>query len=65
MIVCLCKGVSEREIRAAIRQGSSSVREVGRRCHAGTDCGMCRADIRDILRERCASHESPTLPLSK
>lgn len=53
MIVCLCKGVNDREIRSAIRQGSATVREVGQRVHAGTDCGMCRADIRGLIeRER-------------
>ena len=41
MIVCLCKGVSDRDVRAAIDSGSQTVRDVGRRCRAGTDCGAC------------------------
>lgn len=46
MIVCVCKGVSEREIGEAIRRGACSLDEVGRRCRgAGGDCGSCRSDI--------------------
>jgi len=65
VIVCVCKGVSDRDIRACIRQGSASVREVGQRCHAGTDCGLCRADIRNLLHRERGACGSPTVALAK
>ncbi len=50
MIVCLCRGVSEREIREALRCGAASIEDVARTCAgAGTDCGMCRPDIEEHL----------------
>jgi bacterioferritin-associated ferredoxin len=49
MIVCLCAGVSERELAETIAGGATTVREVGRRCGAGTGCGACKPLIRECL----------------
>jgi bacterioferritin-associated ferredoxin len=51
MIVCLCRAVSDRAVRAAIAGGASSVEEVGRACRAGTGCGGCRPQIAELLSE--------------
>jgi bacterioferritin-associated ferredoxin len=53
MIVCVCEGLSERNIRSAIQSGARSVGELGRRCGAGLDCGRCRAMLRGMLGEGC------------
>lgn len=45
MYVCLCNGVTEKDIQQAIAQGASSVEEVMRRTGAGTGCGTCCATI--------------------
>lgn len=52
MIVCLCANVSERELVETITAGASTVKEVGRRCGAGTGCGACKPFIRECL-SRC------------
>lgn len=49
MIVCHCKGISDRDIRAAIRAGASTIAAVGARCAAGTGCGGCHATIHELL----------------
>lgn len=49
MIVCLCHGVSDRKIREVAEDGAATVKEVGQRCGAGTDCGSCRRQIKDVL----------------
>jgi bacterioferritin-associated ferredoxin len=41
MIVCLCRAVQERTVRAVIAQGTRTVEAVGAICGAGTDCGAC------------------------
>jgi bacterioferritin-associated ferredoxin len=41
MYVCLCNGVTERDILEAIEAGASSVEEVGHCTGAGTRCGTC------------------------
>jgi bacterioferritin-associated ferredoxin len=57
MYVCLCKGVSERAVRASIREGARTLQQVGRACGAGTDCGACRGAVRDLLEEHEEEHE--------
>ena len=52
MIVCLCANVSERKLVETIAAGASTVKEVGRRCGAGTGCGACKPLIRECL-ARC------------
>jgi bacterioferritin-associated ferredoxin len=52
MIVCLCANVSERQLAETIAAGASTVKEVGRRCGAGTGCGACKPLIRECL-SRC------------
>jgi bacterioferritin-associated ferredoxin len=52
MIVCICRRVSDRTIRAAIEAGASTVEEVGQATRAGTGCGACHESINEMLCER-------------
>ena len=47
--VCACMSVGENEIRTAVRAGADSVEAVGTRTKAGTSCGSCRSEIRDLV----------------
>jgi bacterioferritin-associated ferredoxin len=49
MIVCLCKGVSSGRILSEIRRGNGTVKGIARSCEAGTCCGMCVRQIREII----------------
>lgn len=49
MILCLCRGVTDREVAEAVERGASTVAEVRRACGAGMECGTCLADIREHL----------------
>lgn len=51
MYVCICKRVSEHELRHHVERGARSVEEVGQHCGAGTDCGSCQDDIADLIDE--------------
>ncbi len=53
MIVCVCRGVSEREVGESIAGGAVSVDAVVRQCGAGGDCGSCHDEIRQLLRSTC------------
>jgi bacterioferritin-associated ferredoxin len=57
MILCLCQGVTDREVAEAVARGASTVAEVRRRCGAGAECGSCVVDIETHL-ER-AGHGCP------
>jgi bacterioferritin-associated ferredoxin len=49
MIVCLCRGVTDRTVRKLVRQGAGSLYEVGLACSAGACCGACRETLVQIL----------------
>jgi bacterioferritin-associated ferredoxin len=55
MLVCHCKGVTEREVQRAIQSGACSLREIASQCGAGSVCGGCHPVIDDLLEPpRCA-----------
>lgn len=49
MILCPCKGTSDKIIKKVISDGAETVKEIGAQCGAGTCCGMCRPDLRELL----------------
>ena len=51
MYVCLCKGITDSQIRAAVADGASSLREVHRSLGVASQCGKCGTFARDIVRE--------------
>ncbi|MFL1405555.1 bacterioferritin-associated ferredoxin [Marinobacter sp. M1N3S26] len=55
MYVCLCTGVTDREIREAAENGISSMRQLGKELGVGRQCGRCACTAREILRESRSS----------
>jgi bacterioferritin-associated ferredoxin len=51
MYVCLCKGITDSQIRAAIQDGASSFRDVRNSLGVASQCGKCGIQTREILRE--------------
>lgn len=49
MVVCLCKGVSDKKIRWLVQNGSTSVREVMATSQAGKDCGTCICEVKKLV----------------
>jgi bacterioferritin-associated ferredoxin len=52
VLLCHCKGVSDRVIDTAIACGASTLDDVARACGAGAYCGGCRPGIEDLLEGR-------------
>ena len=48
MIVCVCRGASDRDVNRAIDRGASSVADL-QRCGIGTECGSCHNLLRKML----------------
>jgi bacterioferritin-associated ferredoxin len=55
MIVCHCKGISDRQLREVVAAGATTRRKLARACGAGAACGGCRPVIDEILGEACAA----------
>jgi len=49
MIICVCKAVSDRHIRAAVNGGASSMRDLTRELRVGTCCGKCLPEAKAAL----------------
>ncbi|MDI7862737.1 molybdopterin-dependent oxidoreductase [Rhizobiaceae bacterium n13] len=47
--VCSCFSVGVNQIITAVRGGCQTVEAVGKELDAGTNCGSCRAEIREIV----------------
>jgi bacterioferritin-associated ferredoxin len=50
MIVCHCRALSDRAIRAAIEAGADED-DLAQQCGAGGKCGGCRPALRRLLAE--------------
>lgn len=50
-IVCACFSVGEKTIAAAVQAGCQSVAAVGEQLKAGSNCGSCVPEIRDIINQ--------------
>jgi bacterioferritin-associated ferredoxin len=49
MIVCVCKAVSDRHIRTAVKGGAASLRDLTRELGVGTCCGKCLPEAKAAL----------------
>jgi bacterioferritin-associated ferredoxin len=64
VIVCLCRGASERDVRHAARRGAT-VDDLKRECIAGGDCGSCHELLDCLLDDelpRCPIASAPAHP---
>ena len=50
-LVCSCMNVGKTAISDAVRKGCHTVDAIGATTSAGTNCGSCRAEIKDIINE--------------
>ena len=50
MYVCLCKAVTDSQIRDAVENGASSMRDLARELGVATQCGKCGCDARELLK---------------
>ena len=72
MIVCVCKSVSDRKIRASIAEGVDSFDELQFELGVAMCCGKCEASVRDVMAQSgvCASrcgvehHDAQPVPLT-
>ncbi|MBS1142999.1 MAG: BFD-like (2Fe-2S)-binding region [Proteobacteria bacterium] len=66
MYVCVCKAVTDRQIREAAHGGARTLGDLRRELGVTADCGRCASCARDCLKEaqHCAAHADTILPLA-
>ena len=58
MIVCICRGKSDRDVMRAIEAGAESLRDL-QRCGIGDQCGSCHHSLRTMLAVAAAREAEP------
>jgi bacterioferritin-associated ferredoxin len=65
MYICVCKAISDRAIRRAVREdGVTSLRELARGHGLGTCCGKCVPQARELLGETLRQQNDSAIPLA-
>ena len=60
MLVCHCRGITDRQIRRVVKDGADSAREVARATGAGMRCGGCRSNVKKVVNEAVAQEFQKT-----
>ena len=55
MYVCLCKGITDSDIREAVAGGMTNYRELRLSLGLSSQCGKCSVQAREIFRESIQS----------
>jgi len=62
VIICICRGKSDREIARAIDNGASSLREL-QACGIGDQCGSCHNSLRAMLSAAATAAAASSVPM--
>lgn len=54
MYVCLCRGITDQNIKDAVANGAENFREIREQLDLGTCCGRCVPEARAIINEELA-----------
>jgi bacterioferritin-associated ferredoxin len=49
MYICICNGITERQVRRAIRDGATTMRELRDELPIANCCGRCAPAARELL----------------
>lgn len=58
MYVCLCRSVTDAQIREAVNDGAVDVTHLADRCGLGTGCGCCREAAQQMIDDQLAESMS-------
>ena len=60
MLVCHCRGVSDRQIKRAVKNGACTLRDVARETGAGMRCGGCRTNVAQVVQDAMKTEYRPS-----
>lgn len=52
MFVCLCKSVTDHEIKASVEEGVASFEAMQQRLEVATVCGSCSCEVKKIMQAK-------------
>ena len=54
MYVCICKGITDGQLRSAVDDGASSFRQIAQSTGCSTQCGQCACLAKEIVDDAIA-----------
>jgi bacterioferritin-associated ferredoxin len=57
MYVCICKGITDHQIKSAVNSGASSFRQVRNALGVASQCGKCACLAKNIIEETVAENK--------
>ncbi|TLX55927.1 (2Fe-2S)-binding protein [Stutzerimonas nosocomialis] len=63
MYVCLCQGVTDRQIREAIYEGCCSYKEVRAATGVASQCGKCACVAKEVVRSTLSATQTANAAL--
>ena len=64
MYVCLCQGVTDRQIREAVEDGASTMRQLRKELGVAASCGRCAMHAKALLDETRQESRNLTLAVA-
>ena len=55
MYICVCKAITDKQIKTAIENGYCSRRQLNKNLGVGSVCGKCSRDVKEMLDESRAT----------
>jgi len=69
MYVCLCKSVTDHQIKASVENGITSFDEMQSHLQVSTVCGACECEVKQIIQQKLqkelSSRAIPALVIEK
>lgn len=57
MYICICKGVTDRQLASAIHHGKCTRKQLFECFGVGGECGKCNKEIRQLIKHRTAANQ--------
>ena len=51
MYICLCRAVTDGQIKEAVADGACKIQDLQSRLGVGTDCGKCGKHAKEVLKQ--------------
>lgn len=62
MYVCVCNAITEQQVRKAVREGASTMRDLRTTLGVASECGRCACCARDCLRSELETQTRAPVP---
>ena len=56
MYICICEQVTDKQIKTAIKQGASCMRDLRKELGIASQCGQCGRCAKDLLKKHCSGN---------